>query len=73
MLKLASDQSEVLLEGLEEATGCTPSTLLLGNIYRVSKGAGESQLLLKQGKTQQPITTVVEGDIIIKPTFRTSF
>ncbi|WP_013335010.1 protelomerase family protein [Gloeothece verrucosa] len=66
LLKLASDQSEVLLEGLEEATGCAPSTLLLGNIYRVSNSSGKFQFVLKQGKNQQKISTTVEGQEIIK-------
>lgn len=40
--------------------------MLLGNIYRVSNTDEEFQLVLKQGKNQQKISTTVERDIIIK-------
>ncbi|MGB5769535.1 MAG: hypothetical protein WBM32_06645, partial [Crocosphaera sp.] len=63
---LKSSETSEVLEGLKQATGCTPEQLLLGNIYEVISKEGAVQLVLKEGKVKQTLPNFVEGEPIIK-------
>jgi hypothetical protein len=66
ILQLQSENIKEVLEGLKQATGCSPSQLLLNNIYEVKSKDGEVQLVLKEGKIKQMLPNIVEGETIIK-------
>ena len=65
ILQLKSEDIQEVLEGLKQATGCTPKQLILGNIYEVTSKDGEVQLVLKEGKGKQILPNCVEGQTII--------
>lgn len=63
---LLSETITAMFKDLLQATGCTPSQLLLGKIFEVTSKDGEAQLFLKEGKRKQAIPNVVESEPILQ-------
>ncbi len=61
-----TDELIVLLKGLVKATGCTPSQLLLNQIFEVTSASGESKFFLVSGKNKQQLPTVEEPQLILQ-------